>query len=146
MYSSAPSNFNDTCTDLTRKVLRLAASRVLFPCSHRVASFQLTTLLSLPHTGGSTLPRGKHGLELSGYTPASSSLHVCPLLFSNTSTNCPSSGRPFVQLSAHSSPTDLHEHHSQTTTHCSQWHSSSFSQASPSSIRSPLSRESRLAS
>lgn len=60
IYMIAPRNFKYPCTDLTRKIPRLAASHVLFPSSLRVTSFQLTALLSLPHTGGSTLPRGKH--------------------------------------------------------------------------------------
>lgn len=71
-----------TLSGAARRSWWLAASHVPFPCSLPVASFQLTTTLSLPHMDGSTLSPGKHRLTQAGYTPASSSL--CFLPFSSS--------------------------------------------------------------
>ena len=60
--------------------------------------------------------------------------------------NTPSiAGHPFVSPSAHLLTPRAPKPHSQTTTHYSKWHSSSSSQASPSSIRPPPSRAFRRA-
>jgi hypothetical protein len=99
-----------------RRSSSFTLSRVLFPQNLPLASFQRSTTLSLPHTGGSTLPPGKHELD-------PSRIYSC-IFFSSCFLSCslqhihtPSITRTSIRSAVHSldttsrSQTSLANHH-----------------------------------